>query len=1123
MVPRRHPLPPGSVATALHPDFTTSRDELWEFLFPVTQSYKPDLRIPTSDLTAVLMPLAPPPSDLQSVFSALPGANLLLTPEWRIVAASDDYLAAALTERDTIVGEYIFDAFPNNPQTPEANAVANVRASLEQVLATKEPHEMPPQHYDVPDRAHPGRFVERRWLPRHTPVLDAAGQVQFIIQSVQDITASRVAERQLRESQAGEQVARAEAEEQRHRFHEVLMQLPAYVAAYHGPDHVYQFVNPPYQSLFPHRTFLGRPFREGIPEANGLGVVTLFDRVYQTGEPFYAQAMEGWFDFRGTGEPEQVFLNLSLHPLRNAQGDVDGVLDFSYDVTEQVRAQQQTEQLNEELETRVQERTQAGLALQAELLAAAQRQVQERETFYQIFEQTPACIALLRGPEHRVEYHNEAYQQLFPGRQMRGRLLVEIQPDAAEQGFVALLDGVYRTGETFEGREVQLDIEQPGGGRKKNYFSFTYQAYRENGQIAGVSVFAYDVTEQVRARQEREAQQQKLHALLEQAPVGICIQAGPDLVYEFANPSYQRLVPGRTLLGHPLYDALPELRGTEVEALLRRVYETGETQRVLEFLIPVARTNDGELENRYFTIVFQARRDEQGRINGILNFVVEVTEQLQAREQAEFSREELKRFKFMADQARDPFILMREDGSFAYLNSKALDAWGYTAEEARNLRVPDVDPIYQDFEFNEVFASAQRDTIPQFETLHRHKDGRIFPVEVNMGGLLLNGQPHLFAVARDITQQKRIVAALQESEARFRTMADAAPNMVWAVHPDSTIRYINRAFLDFVGLDNEEQYAATGWGPYLHPDELELTRTTLSQAIEQGQPYVLEHRMRRHDGQYRWLLAQGAPSYLAGGELYGYVGSAIDITELKQSNEQLRRTNVDLDNFIYTASHDLKAPISNIEGLLYLLREELPPAVVAEQETASTLARMLESVERFKRTIDHLTEVSKLQKEHAPAISAVDLGAVVEGVRFDLAPLLRETDAELRVHLDGFPSIPFSEKNLRSIVYNLLSNALKYRHPDRRPHVDVRSHLRAGFAVLEVHDNGLGIAGHHLPKLFNMFQRFHDHVDGTGIGLYMVKRMIENAGGRIEVHSQLGGGTTFFVHLPYAEAPVTAN
>ena len=1060
---------------------------------------------------------APSASLPTAIFNAQPGATLLLSREWLIIGASDNYLAATLTERDLLVGQYLFAAFPDNPDTPEANGEANIRASLEQVLATKQPHEMAPQHYDVPDPAHPGRFIERHWLPRHTPVLDAAGQVQFIIQSVQDITATRVAERQLRESQVSEQVARADAEQQRQRLHEVLMQLPAYVAAYQGPDHVYQFVNPPYQRLFPHRTFLGWPFREATPEAEGLGVVALFEQVYQTGEPFYVHEMEGWFDFHGTGELEQVFLNLSLHPLRNTQGQVDGVLDFSYNVTEQVRARQQLEQLNQDLETRVQTRTQEALALQDEVLAAARRQAEERALLFQVFEQTPACIALLRGPEHRFEYVNQAYQELFPGRDLVGHTLAKVLPDAAEQGFLALLDGVYRTGDTFFGSELPLAIAQPDGcPPRQAYFTFTYQAYSEHGQVVGISIFAFDVTEQVLGRQQREAERQQLHNLFMQAPAPIVILDGPELVYQLVNPAYQRIFPGRELVNRPLLTALPELADTSIPPILQRVYDTGEPYVAQEVPLQLARHEGSPLEEIYFTFTYQARFNAQSKVDGVLVFAYDVTEQVRARQQAELNREELKRFQFMADQARDPFILMREDGTFAYLNSKALAAWGYTAEEARHLRVPDVDPIHQDAEFTRVFAQAQRETIPQFETLHRHKDGRIFPVEVNMGGLQLNGQPHLFAIARDITEQKRYVAALQESEARFRTMADAAPHMVWALHPDTTVRYANRALLDFLGLDTVEQYAASDWGLYLHPEELNPTRSTLAQAIEQRQHYVMEHRLRRHDGQYRWLLSQGAPSYLAGGELYGYVGSAIDITELKHTNEQLQRTNVDLDNFIYTASHDLKAPIANIEGLLYLLQEELPAAVAQDAQVKPTLTRMLDSVERFKRTIDHLTEVSKLQKENERATAAVNLAAVIEDVRQDLLPMAQAVGAKLVVDVAALPPIQFSEKNLRSIVYNLLSNAVKYHSPDRPPRVDVRAHVHAGHTVLEVHDNGLGMAPSQLPKLFGMFQRLHTHVEGSGIGLYMVKRMVENAGGRIEVHTQLGAGTTFFVYLPQA-------
>lgn len=236
--------------------------------------------------------------------------------------------------------------------------------------------------------------------------------------------------------------------------------------------------------------------------------------------------------------------------------------------------------------------------------------------------------------------------------------------------------------------------------------------------------------------------------------------------------------------------------------------------------------------------------------------------------------------------------------------------------------------------------------------------------------------------------------------------------------------------------------------------------------------------------------------------------------ELGTANSQLVRTNVDLDNFIYTASHDLKAPISNIEGLLLVLVQYLPGASRADPLVEPVLARMQDAVERFKRTIDHLTDVSKLQREHTPTREQVSLAAVVEDVRLDLWPLLTETAARLDVEVSACPVIAFSEKNLRSVVYNLLSNALKYRDPDRPLHIRLSCRSEAKRLLLHVQDNGLGLDASQQTKLFGMFQRLHTHVEGSGIGLYMVKKIMENAGGTIAVQSEPGVGSTFTVSFP---------
>ncbi|RZL05205.1 MAG: HAMP domain-containing histidine kinase, partial [Hymenobacter sp.] len=232
------------------------------------------------------------------------------------------------------------------------------------------------------------------------------------------------------------------------------------------------------------------------------------------------------------------------------------------------------------------------------------------------------------------------------------------------------------------------------------------------------------------------------------------------------------------------------------------------------------------------------------------------------------------------------------------------------------------------------------------------------------------------------------------------------------------------------------------------------------------------------------------------------------------ANQQLTRTNVDLDNFIYTASHDLKAPITNIEGLLYLLKKNLPAAIRADQLVASILDRMHGSVERFTRTIAHLTDVTKLQTEFAQPAVMLRLADVVEDVRQDLLPLLTEASAQLEVAVDDCQPRVFSDKNLRSILYNLLSNALKYRHSVRTLRIRVACATEGNSLVLSVQDNGLGVSELQQKHLFQLFHRLHTHVEGSGLGLYMVKKIVENAGGTIAVHSQVDVGTTFLVRFP---------
>jgi signal transduction histidine kinase len=232
--------------------------------------------------------------------------------------------------------------------------------------------------------------------------------------------------------------------------------------------------------------------------------------------------------------------------------------------------------------------------------------------------------------------------------------------------------------------------------------------------------------------------------------------------------------------------------------------------------------------------------------------------------------------------------------------------------------------------------------------------------------------------------------------------------------------------------------------------------------------------------------------------------------ELKAANEQLTRTNVDLDNFIYTASHDLKAPIANIEGLFMALNKRVEKHYSTKEVL---ITRMVEnSIAKFKSTITHLTEIAKVQNGIDSQKEELSIREVLNDILLDISPLVEKEGAEVSLNL-GIDRVWYASKHLRSIIYNLVSNGIKYRLEDRTPVVKVSSYQEGGNVVLEVEDNGMGIESDQLPKLFTMFRRFHNHVEGSGVGLYMIKRIIENNGGSISVKSIPGKGSTFKVVL----------
>ena len=361
--------------------------------------------------------------------------------------------------------------------------------------------------------------------------------------------------------------------------------------------------------------------------------------------------------------------------------------------------------------------------------------------------------------------------------------------------------------------------------------------------------------------------------------------------------------------------------------------------------------------------------------------------------------------------------------------------------------------------------------------------------------------------------------ALQESEERFRTLADNIPNLAWMANGDGYITWYNKRWYEYTGTSSE-QMEGLGWQAVHDPKELPVVVERWAESIRSGKPFEMVFPLKGANGKFTPFLTRVMPIRDEAGNITRWFGTNTDITHqieneavLEKKNKELAKTNADLDNFIYISSHDLKAPVANIEGLINTIAQILAEKNKKDDEIDTLIAMIKTSVERFQVTIKDLTEISKVQKNVQNDFEDINTADAIKQVELDIADVINKNEATITINTESCPSVYFSKTNFRSILYNLLSNAVKYRSPERLPQVAVTCYANNNFYVLEVKDNGIGLKEEQKDKIFGMFKRFNVDVEGTGVGLYIVKRIVENAEGKIEVESEAGKGSTFRIYL----------
>lgn len=374
-----------------------------------------------------------------------------------------------------------------------------------------------------------------------------------------------------------------------------------------------------------------------------------------------------------------------------------------------------------------------------------------------------------------------------------------------------------------------------------------------------------------------------------------------------------------------------------------------------------------------------------------------------------------------------------------------------------------------------------------------------------------------FGSHTDVTDQREADSRIRESEERFRLLADNMDQLAWMATPDGSTLWFNQRWEEFSGipLDQIREKAPTDLH---HPDHYERVTTSLNAAAAKGENWESTFPLKGKDGKWHWFLSRVMPHKDEAGHITRWFGTSTDITEQKEAEEALEESAKHKDHFLATLSHELRNPLAPIKNGLQLL------AMTGDDPEMSgiTLGMMTRQVEHLVRLVDDLMDLSRISRDTIGLeMERVDLGQVIATAIEASDPLIKQREHHLSLILPQRPWIVQGDMvRLTQVVANLLNNSAKYTDPGGR--IELRVEAEGNEVAIHVKDNGIGIEAQALPRVFDMFSQVSSAEKkvegGLGIGLHIVKRLVDLHAGRIEAHSEgLDHGSEFIVRLPLRE------
>lgn len=657
-------------------------------------------------------------------------------------------------------------------------------------------------------------------------------------------------------------------------------------------------------------------------------------------------------------------------------------------------------------------------------------------------------------------------------------------------------------------KPIEDEIELENG----NWYIRRVLPYRTHeGKIEGMVVLFTEITERKRTELELAIKEEHLRLAMQAAALGDWRWSPEDdMIYISPRAAEIYGVSGKKPMTRSfMRDTLLHKEDQQItrDALKKSIEE--KTDYFAEYRLAMPADSP-----RWIQAVGRGEYDDSGKLTGMLGVVKDITKEKRAEERLKAS-EQLYR---AIGESIDYGVWMCDDsGRNTYASESFLKLVGLTQEECSEFgwsKALDPDEV-------EPTLKAWKNCVKHGSTWNReHRfrgvDGKWHPV-LARGIPVKNEEGKITGWAGinlDISNLKQAESALTEREGRFRNMADQAPVLIWISDADMNRVWFNKPWLEFTGRSMEKELGY-GWMDNVHPNDLKRFMETYNNAFKSLTPFRIEYRLRRQDGEYRWLMANAIPMVEGDGTFIGYVGTCADITTNKISEIALKDADRRKDEFLATLAHELRNPLAPISNGLQVLRKAMGKPELMER----TQNLMERQVTHMVRLVDDLLDVSRitrgkieLHKEKTNIEDIVHMAIEISD------PLIKEKRHSLHVDLPKKPlEVECDPTRLSQIIANLLNNSAKYTPDGGDIYLSAKQDNNE--LVLKVRDTGIGIPKDMLASVFDMFVQVDTTLErshgGLGIGLTLVKKLTDLHGGSVDVKSNgKNKGSEFIVRLP---------